>query len=137
MMKKLGRRTLLNTTLTKKICALLHEGCDQRTACSICGIGERTFHEWKERGRNGEEPYASFFSAASRARDTHKARLVKIVIDAADKDARHAEWLLERGWPNEYGRATKPQPPQPEPQTSYLSDKELSEILDSIDTSQK
>ena len=101
---KTGRRTLLNGTLTKKICARLSDGCDQKTACSICGIGERTYHNWKERGRNGEEPYASFFSAASRARDTHKARLLKIVIAAANKDARHAEWLLGKGWPREFGR---------------------------------
>ena len=59
---------------------------------------------WKQKGEKDQEPYASFFSAASRARDTHKARLLKIVIDAANKDARHAEWLLEKGWPREFGR---------------------------------
>jgi hypothetical protein len=53
--------------------------------------------------------------------------LVKIVIDAADKDARHAEWLLERGWPNEYGRATKPPP-----SLSPMSDEEFSKLMDSL-----
>ena len=28
-----------------------------------------------------------------------------MIVKAADKDARHAEWLLERGWPNEFGRS--------------------------------
>ena len=112
----------MNAALTKKICALLYEGCDQKTACNICEIGERTYHGWKERGRNGEEPYASFFSAASRARDTHKARLLKIVIDAADKDARHAEWLLEKGWPKEFGR-------EPEPETSVFSEQQFSKLM--------
>ena len=28
-----------------------------------------------------------------------------IVVKAADKEARHAEWLLERYWPNEFGRS--------------------------------
>jgi hypothetical protein len=103
--KKRGRKSLLNVQLQRKICALLSEGCDQKTACSICGIGERTYHEWKNRGHNGHEPYASFFSAASRARNVFKARLLKIVTDAAEKEARHAEWLLERRWPNEFGRS--------------------------------
>jgi hypothetical protein len=103
--KKRGRKSLLNAQLQRKICALLSEGCDQKTACSICGIGERTYHEWKNRGHNGDEPYASFFSAASRARNVFKARLLKIVTDAAEKEARHAEWLLERRWPNEFGRS--------------------------------
>jgi len=26
-------------------------------------------------------------------------------VKAADKEARHAEWLLERYWPNEFGRS--------------------------------
>jgi hypothetical protein len=99
---KQGRPTLLNPTLQKRICKLLAEGCDQKTACNISGIGERTYHDWKERGRNGEEPYASFFSATSRVRDQHKARLIAVVMEAAHKDARHAEWLLERQFPKEF-----------------------------------
>jgi hypothetical protein len=41
----------------------------------------------------------------SRARDAFKADLLNIVVKAADKEARHAEWLLERYWPNEFGRS--------------------------------
>jgi transposase len=100
--RKQGRPTLLNATLQKRSCKLLAEGCDQKTACNISGIGERTYHDWKERGRGGEEPYASFFSATSRVRDTHKARLIAVVMEAAHKDARHAEWLLERQFPKEF-----------------------------------
>jgi hypothetical protein len=53
-----------------------------------------------------------FFSAATRARETHKANLIKVVLAAADKDARHAEWLLERQFPDEFGR--------PEPRTIII-----------------
>ena len=100
-----GRETLLNTAMQKRICGLLRDGCNIKTACNISGIGETTYHEWKNRGRSGEEPYASFFSETSRARDTFKADLLNIVVKAADKEARHAEWLLERYWPNEFGRS--------------------------------
>ena len=121
-MMKTGRKSILTPALTKKICALLREGCDQKTAASICGIAERTFHSWKERGRDDEEPYAAFFDAASRARNTYKARLLKIVIEAADKDARHAEWLLEKGWPREFGC-------EPEPETSVFSEQQFSKLM--------
>jgi hypothetical protein len=109
-MKKRGRQTILDAELQKRICALLVEGCDQKTACSICGISERAFHSWKERGQKGEEPYATFFDATSRARNRHKLRLVKLVIDGAEgKLPRHADWkaaswLLEKGWPLEFGK---------------------------------
>ena len=79
----------------------LRDGCNIKMACDICGVGETTFHEWRNRGRC-EEPYASFFSETSRARDAFKADLLSIVVKAADKEA---EWLLERYWPNEFGRS--------------------------------
>jgi hypothetical protein len=62
-----GRKTLLTPTLQARACKLLRDGCNIKTACNICGVGETTYHEWKNRGRCGEEPYASFFSETSRA----------------------------------------------------------------------
>ena len=43
-----------------------------------------------------------FFVAATRARERHKHNLIEVVKAAADKDARHAEWLLERQFPHEF-----------------------------------
>lgn len=40
------------------------KAASKKTAANISGIGERTLHDWKERGRNGEEPHGSFFFAA-------------------------------------------------------------------------
>jgi hypothetical protein len=42
----------------------------------------------------------------------HKVNLIKVVLAAADKDARHAEWLLEHQFPDEFGR--------PEPRTIII-----------------
>jgi len=100
-----GRKTRLDAALAKRICKLLEQGCDQKTACNLAGVPYSTYNEWKERGQKGEALFASFFSVISRARDAHKLRLINIVIAAADADARHAEWLLERMWPKEFGRS--------------------------------
>ena len=54
---------------------------------------------------------------ASRAREQHKANLIAVVREAAHKDARHAEWLLERQFPHEfvpYDRRPIPVEPEPE-----------------------
>lgn len=104
-----GRKTRLGRALTKRICALLAKGLDQKSACNLAEIPYSTYNEWKARGQDGEEPFGSFFSVISRARDRHKARLLQIVLNAAQgMSPRHADWkaaswLLEKGWPLEYG----------------------------------
>jgi hypothetical protein len=88
-MKTRGRKTLLNPALTKRICKLLAEGSAIKSACILCDVGERTYYDWQDRGQNGEEPYATWFVAVTRAREQHKARLIAVVMEAAHKDARH------------------------------------------------
>ncbi len=72
MKKKIvaGRKPTLETDsqLTARVCALLAEGVSIQTACNLCGISERAYHDWGRRGAAGEDPYANFFDAASRAR---------------------------------------------------------------------
>ena len=113
-----GRKTRLGRALTKRICALLAKGSTIKSAAILCNIGERTFHDWQERGRKSEEPYATFFSAATRAREQHKARLIAVVMEAAHKDARHAEWLLERQFPREFAPYDRRPIPREEPTSS-------------------
>ncbi|HEU5247176.1 MAG TPA: hypothetical protein VFU09_08820 [Candidatus Udaeobacter sp.] len=117
MMKKetRGRKTILNPRLTRDICVRLSRGASIQSACVLCNVGERTFFDWQERGKAGEEPYATFFSAATRAREQHKARLIAVVMEAAHKDARHAEWLLERQFPREFAPIDRRPIPREEP----------------------
>jgi hypothetical protein len=112
---KRGRKTLLNVALSKRICKLLAQGSAIKSACIICGIGQRTYHDWNDRGQKGEQPFARFFSAVTRARERHKANLIAVVMEAAHKDARHAEWLLERQFADEFGRVAD-RKLEPEPQ---------------------
>ncbi len=90
--------------LTEAIVTLLSEGLSIKTACNLCGVSERAYHEWTARGQAGEEPYAAFFDAATRARVAWKARLIsRIEASAAGGDWRPAAWLLERQFPAEFG----------------------------------
>ena len=58
---------------------------------------------------------------ASRARDGFKTQLLKIVVDAARTGAKFACWMLERGWPLEYGAFDRRPVPQPPPSRPDLS----------------
>ena len=118
---KRGRPSKLSDAITRRICAYLQKGVDQKTSCNLAKIPYSTYNEWKTRGQKGEEPFASFFSVISRARDRHKSRLIKIVLDAAEgslprhADWKAASWLLEKGWPLEYGDRRLLPIPQEEP----------------------
>jgi hypothetical protein len=104
-MSKPGRRSILNQKLQKRVCSLLADGSAIRSACLICGIGERTFFDWQTRGKADEEPYARFFSAVTRARERHKANLIQRIVAAAKADWKAASWLLERQFAGEFGRS--------------------------------
>jgi len=132
--KTRGRKTLLNATLQKRICALLRDANSIETAAQACGISPRTVYNWIERAsEKGEEKFADFACSIARARAEAKRKLVKVLVDASALDWRSAAWILERGFCNEYGRATKPPPPPPpEPETTVMSDEEFSKLMDSL-----
>jgi hypothetical protein len=57
----------------------------------------------------GKEPYATFLSVISRARDEQKHLLIKLVMAGArgllprPADWKASAWLLSKGWPLEFG----------------------------------
>jgi hypothetical protein len=104
-MKKLGRKILLTPALQTRICKLLSHGSAIKSACIVCGVSERVFYNWRDRGKAGEEPFACFFSAVTRARERHKANLIERVVAAAKADWKAASWLLERQFASEFARS--------------------------------
>lgn len=116
-----GRKTILNPSLTRRICALLQNGASIKSACILCNVAERTYFGWQERGKAGEQPYENFFVAATRAREQHRQRLIGVVMKAADRDAKHAEWLLERQFPREFAPYDRRPIPQDQPATSGVT----------------
>ena len=115
MKRGLGRPIVLNAALTRRICALLEKGSTFKSAAILCGCSERAVHSWRERGSRNQQPYKSFFDAVTRAREKHRQNLIDVVREAAHKDARHAEWLLERQFPHEFAPYDRrPIPVEPE-----------------------
>src|SRR5437016_5296091 len=103
-MKKRGRPTKLNAELTERVTGFIAEGLTQKDACNLAGLSYTVYREWKAKGDEGIEPYATFFSDTSRVRNEWKHKLIKLVAFGArgllprPGDWRAASWLLSRGW---------------------------------------
>jgi hypothetical protein len=120
----------MSPALTNQIVEFIQQGCDQKTACNLAGVPYSCYNERKEKGSEGKEPYATFLSVISRARDEHKHLLIKLVMAGArgllprPADWRAASWLLEKGWPLEYGDrppvATESIPASPTPDMTLV-----------------
>jgi hypothetical protein len=109
-MKTRGRRTLLKPKLQKQICKLLAQGHTIATVCEAVGIAERTYYDWREK-------HLHFSQAATCAIGQSKVFLVEKLRRADDWRAQ--AFLLERRWPNEFGRTverTLPKEPESEAQ---------------------
>jgi transposase len=102
---KTGRKRILSNQVEKRLCASLAAGNSIATACSLTGISESSFFEWKRRGESGETDFVEFSQSVRRARAKAKQRLVAIIQRQAPRDWKSAAWLLERGFRAEYGKS--------------------------------
>jgi len=129
---KVGRPSELTSMLQQEICNLLSDAINIETACELVGIAKATYYNWRERGESGEEPFAEFLDATTRARAKAKLMLLRIIDRAAENgDWRAASWRLTHGgWPEFSDRPAVEKkitslPPDPEP----ITDEELRKIL--------
>lgn len=101
-----GRHTLCTPERTAIICEALEGGAYLATAAALAGLHPDTVYKWLKRGAEGEEPYATFASAVESAQATGEKRLLDL-IRAAAAEPKHwqaAAWMLERKFPDRYGR---------------------------------
>jgi hypothetical protein len=118
--KSSGRKLKLelDPELTKRICALLADGCSIRTSCEATGTSQSTFFEYLRRAAPEHPDHArrflEFSQSVSRARGMGKATLIGIISRAARTDWRAAVALLERVSPSEYGRVARGEEPDGE-----------------------
>jgi hypothetical protein len=110
-----GRPTDCTPELTATVADAVRRGCTYRLACQAAGISPQTLATWKQRGEEGEQPFAEFLDALTRAEGEHAARLASVLHGFADgtddcdprvrTDA--AKFMLERRHPHDYGRTVQ------------------------------
>lgn len=104
-----GRPTKLTPEVTEAIVDSIKEGAYLETATEAAGIGLSTMYLWLDRGADGEEPYAAFLEAVTRARAEAEIDLLRAVRKGDAKgtgfgEAKAAAFLLERTRPNRYAQ---------------------------------
>ena len=96
-MAKTGRKSVYTEELVRRIEGYGALGVSDKTIFEAVGISHDTFYKWM---KNKPE----FATRINKARSLGQAKLVKLIWDAVPKTWQAAAWLLERRWPNEYGK---------------------------------
>lgn len=98
----MGASTKLDDLRSKRICDALRAGHSYAAAARAGGIDETTLHDWRRRGRDGEEPYSQFLQRVEQADQEAEDRAVQVLKDAmGGEDMRLAadtawKWLARR-----------------------------------------
>jgi len=87
--------------LADKICDTIASGCPVKAAGELHGVKHSTIYYWRSK-------HPSFAEKLVIARAKAQQHLIDILKKAAVKDTKAAMFLLERCWPEEYGRAWRP-----------------------------
>jgi len=103
---KNGKRkgTKFSPEIAEKICGYLSTGCYLETAAALAGVSKSALWEWIDKGRKGKAQYVEFVEQVDRALAKVQVTALAVIRTAADKHWQAAAWLLERRWPNEWGR---------------------------------
>lgn len=85
----------------------IRAGLPIHLACDAAGIDDSTFYEWQ----NGKFPRGAdkqlkteFSDKLTRARGVSALRNIALISKAADQDWRAAAWILERRFPQDFGK---------------------------------
>lgn len=120
-MAKRGRKPLLTADMANQIAAILQRGLPIVDACEATGISEDSYQNWVNKGERlsrlsrplvpEEQLYVDFFGSCKKARATGKVGLLDAMNQIAlnpdhPKQAYAIAWLLERMYPQQFGRRT-------------------------------
>lgn len=106
-LRRNGAKTILTTELADRLVAALRAGNYVNVSCAACGISRRTFADWMQRGekaKQGDELYVRLRARVEEARAQGEVRNVAQIMTAAQTSWQAAAWLLERQYPDRWGR---------------------------------
>ena len=107
----------LTPAVQERIVQAIRAGASAEVAAESAGIARSTFFAWLERGRAGERRFTAFAAEVKLARAAAEVHAVAVVRQAMnDGDWRAALAWLERRHPVEWGRQSKAQAEQAEPE---------------------
>jgi hypothetical protein len=102
-----GRPYKLNAEMRQRLISYLSRGHFRSSAAEACGIHPETLGKWMEKGKRSNDPaseYRQLYLAVATAEGEAQDLLLRRVQEASEEDARHAEWILARRWPENWAR---------------------------------
>ena len=99
------RNTKLTKELCDEICKYIEMGNYITRCCEAVGITPTTYNSWKKKGAKGIEPYATFLERVTKVEAKAEIVHTGIIHDVAETGNWLASaWLLERKYPNRFGK---------------------------------
>jgi transposase len=103
--RPVGRPATLTPEKQEKIFTAIRAGNYRDVAARWAGVPLRTFRRWCQRGRKAKSGvFKEFWHALLEAEQSAEILMVGLVVRAAKINAKHAEWWLERKFPDRWGR---------------------------------
>lgn len=101
----MSRPTDLTPALQRKIVAMVRDGCSPEIAARAAGIAASTYYLWRAKGREQTDTaYSEFSEAIENAIAECEARALRVIQRAAPKNWQAAMTMLERRFPDRWGR---------------------------------
>lgn len=100
----MARPTKLTPEMQARILEGLRLGGTHQLVCDYAGVDPATFYRWMNLGASGKAPYREFCQEVKRVTAEVGLLWVGIIQESAPKTWQAAAWLLERRFPEQYGR---------------------------------
>ena len=103
-----GRPTKLTPEVRDLIVDGINAGLTFGLTCARAGVSPATFYRWLEKGETAKSGvFREFCDTVSRAKADSAMRLVSQITLQAPTDWRAAAFLLERRFPDDYGKRSE------------------------------
>jgi hypothetical protein len=100
-----GRPSKLTTAVCERILTNMRAGVSGEIAAQAEGVSRTTFYAWKAKGeRQAQGIYRDFLDGVKRAEAEVELSCATIVCQAMPTTWQAAAWMLERRWPQRWGR---------------------------------
>ena len=100
----IGRPTKCTPKVIARVARILALGGTINSACRAGGIDPVSYYKWIKRGEAGEEPFVNFLHAIKESQAVAEEKALRVIDEAMLDSWQAAAWLLERRYPNDWGR---------------------------------
>lgn len=102
-------KTKLTPELQENFCKAIENGDSILGACGYVGISEKTYYNWIDRAESakGRTKFVKFKECVDKAKAKALHNFEQVITHASTEHWQAAAWMLERRYPNMYGKREK------------------------------